>query len=167
LDPTSTGAAIAALALAVIVLIVIVALLWRRLASLDRRLADLTRGGDGRSLESTLHTTLAKVDALSSAVERLAAEVSVLGAVQRKAVQRTGLVRYNPFEDTGGNQSFAVALLDADGDGVVVSSLHARQNTRVYAKAVAGGRSEAALSDEEAEALRQATARPIPGPKSA
>ncbi len=59
--------------------------------------------------------------------------------MQRKAIQRTGLVRYNPFEDTGGNQSFAVALLDANGDGVVVSSLHARNGTRIYAKAIAGG----------------------------
>ena len=77
-------------------------------------------------------------------------------AVQQRAIQKTGLVRYNPFEDTGGNQSFALALLDADGDGVIVSSLHARSGTRIYAKAVAAGRPEAALSDEEAEALRRA-----------
>jgi hypothetical protein len=73
------------------------------------------------------------------------------------AIQRVGLVRFNPFEDTGGNQSFALALLDANDDGLVVSSLHARQGTRIYAKAVARGRPEAALSDEEAEALRRAT----------
>lgn len=65
-----------------------------------------------------------------------------------------GLVRFNPFEDTGGNQSFALALLDAHGDGVIVSSLHARNMTRVYAKAVVGGTSDAALSDEESQALR-------------
>jgi hypothetical protein len=76
----------------------------------------------------------------------------------RHAVQRVGLVRFNPFEDTGGNQSFAVALLDANDDGFVVSSLHARQGTRIYAKAVARGRAEAALSDEEAEALQRAAA---------
>jgi hypothetical protein len=73
-------------------------------------------------------------------------------------LQRVGLVRYNPFEETGGNQSFALALLDAKGDGIVVSSLHARAGTRVYAKTVAGGQSEAALSDEESEAVRQALA---------
>jgi hypothetical protein len=165
LDPTSSGIAAAALAIAVIVLLVIVVLLWRRLASLDRRLAGLTRGHDGESLESTLHVTLDKVANLTSGVDRLASRATVLEAVQRTAVQRTALVRFNPFEDTGGNQSFAIALLDADGDGVVVSSLHARQNTRVYAKAVAGGRSEAALSDEEADALRQAMSQQGPGAK--
>ena len=71
---------------------------------------------------------------------------------------RIGLVRFNPFEDTGGNQSFALALLDDHGDGFIASSLHTRNLTRVYAKGVAGGRSEAALSAEEAEALRMAMA---------
>ena len=71
-------------------------------------------------------------------------------------------MRYNPFEDTGGNQSFALALLDAHGDGFVVSSLHARNQTRVYAKGVKGGRSDAGVSEEEAEALRLAmTAPPV------
>ena len=166
MDATSTGLVTAALAIAVVVLIVIAALLWRRVAALDRRIASLTSAGDGHSLESTLHATLDKVAALSTDVERLRGRATVMEAVQKKAVQRTGLVRYNPFEDTGGNQSFAVALLDDQGDGVVISSLHARQNTRVYAKAIAGGRSEAALSDEESEALRKAMAQGTPGAKS-
>jgi hypothetical protein len=80
------------------------------------------------------------------------------------AFSRVGLVRFNPFEgDTGGNQSFALALLDGRGDGFVVSSLHARAVTRMYAKAVTAGASEAALSDEESQALRQALAKPSPG----
>jgi hypothetical protein len=69
-----------------------------------------------------------------------------------------GLVRFNPFDDTGGNQSFAVAVLDANGDGFVLSSLHARGGTRVFAKSLAGGRAEATLSSEEAEAVQLALA---------
>jgi Protein of unknown function (DUF4446) len=69
-------------------------------------------------------------------------------------------VRYNPFEDTGGNQSFALALLDVHGDGFIVSSLHTRNQTRVYAKGVKGGRADAGVSEEEAEALRIAMAPP-------
>ena len=71
----------------------------------------------------------------------------VLEAAGRRAIQRVGLVRFNPFEDTGGNQSFALALTDATGNGFVVSSLHSRTGTRVYAKAITGGRSDGALSD--------------------
>ena len=64
----------------------------------------------------------------------------------------------NPFEDTGGNQSFALAMLDADGNGWVLSSLHARSGTRVYAKAIRGGLAETTLSEEENAALMQAAA---------
>ena len=74
------------------------------------------------------------------------------------SVQQVGIVRYNPFADTGGQQSFALALLDGRGNGFVVSSLHSRQATRLYLKQVAGGRSEVALSEEETEALRRAAA---------
>jgi hypothetical protein len=125
---------------------------------MDRRLRGLTRGEDGRSLEAMLEAHLDKVYSVAREVDELAARSAVLEGVQRKAVQRVGLVRFNPFEDTGGNQSFALALLDANGDGIVMSSLHARTLTRMYGKAVTGGRSEAALSDEESEALRQALA---------
>ena len=84
----------------------------------------------------------------------------------KRAFSRVGLVRYNPFEDTGGNQSFALALLDEHGDGFVVSSLHTRNLTRVYAKGIKGGRSDAGVSDEEAEALRQAMVPPAQGTPS-
>jgi hypothetical protein len=88
--------------------------------------------------------------------------LDALEARTRGAVQRVGLVRFNPFSDTGGNQSFALALLDGDANGVVLSSLHSRAATRVYVKQVQGGRVEAGLSHEEAEALRQAGVPQVP-----
>ena len=111
----------------------------RRTSRLERRLAGLTRGADGQSLEAVLDAHLDKVYAVARELDDLSARTTVLEATQRRAFQRIGLVRFNPFEDTGGNQSFALALLDARGDGFVVSSLHARAGTRVYGKAIAGG----------------------------
>jgi hypothetical protein len=96
--------------------------------------------------------------AMSAEVDELTVRTAVAEANLRRSFQRIGLVRFNPFEDTGGNQSFALALLDANGDGVVFSSLHSRTGTRVYAKAVNGGRSETALSEEETQAVRDAMA---------
>jgi hypothetical protein len=96
------------------------------------------------------------VYAVAAELDELAARSAVLEANARRAFQNVGLVRFNPFEDTGGNQSFALALLDSAGDGFVLSSLHARTGTRVYAKALTGGQAEGALSNEEAEALRRA-----------
>lgn len=154
----SLGAIVIALGIACVVLMVAVILLARRTSRLDRRLRGLTRGGDGQSLEAILDAHLDKVYAVARDLDGLVARSAVLEATQQRALQRIGLVRFNPFEDTGGNQSFALAVLDARGDGFVVSSLHARTGTRVYGKTVAGGRSESTLSAEEAEALRLALA---------
>jgi hypothetical protein len=133
-------------------------ILARRTRTLDERLRSITRGSDGRSLESILDDHLEKVFAMARQLDDVAARTAILEAAQRKAFQRVGLVRFNPFEDTGGNQSFTLALLDAAGDGWVLSSLHARQGTRIYAKAIKSGRADAELSEEESAALAQATA---------
>lgn len=132
-------------------------ILARRTRALDDRLRGITRGVEGRSLEAILDAHLEKVYGMSRELDDVAARTAILEATQRKTFQRVGLVRYNPFEETGGNQSFALALLDAAGDGWVLSSLHARSGTRVYAKAITGGRADAGLSAEESAAIAQAT----------
>jgi hypothetical protein len=154
----SIGAIAVALGIATLVLLVLVAVLVRRTSSLQRRVANLTRAGDGKSLEEMLEAHLDKVYAVARELDELKGRTGVLEREEQRAFQRVGLVRYNPFEDTGGNQSFALALLDDHGDGFVLSSLHTRTATRVYGKSISRGRSEAALSDEEQEALRIALA---------
>jgi hypothetical protein len=141
----------------------------RQIRRLRRRLDGLTRGAEGKGLDAVLDAHVDKVYAVGREVDELSARSAVLEASGRRAIQRVGLVRFNPFEDTGGNQSFALALTDAAGNGFVVSSLHSRTGTRVYAKAIADGRSDGALSDEETEALRRAmstpAATPVPAPR--
>jgi HAMP domain-containing protein len=151
------GPIVIVLTVVLVVLIIAVVALARRIRSLDARLRGLTRGDDG-DLEDVLGAHLDRVHALGREVERLVARTGRLESGAPRAFQRVGLVRFNPFEDTGGNQSFALALLDAAGNGWVLSSLHARSGTRVYAKAIREGRGEAALSEEEAAAIKQATA---------
>ena len=94
------------------------AVAWRRAAEAERRLDALTRGDDGRSLQSVIEARLGRVEEVADSVDRLAGRTRTLEVSGRKAFQRIGLVRFNPFEDTGSNQSFALALLDADDDGV-------------------------------------------------
>ena len=152
------GLIVGALVVAVVVLAILVVVLLRRSNRLEARLAGMTRGSEGRSLEAVLDAHLDKVFAVGKGLDDVAARTAVLEAALPKAFQRVGLVRYNPFDETGGNQSFALALLDAKGDGWVLSSLHARTGTRIYAKTITAGRSDANLSDEETAAIRQATA---------
>ena len=71
--------------------------------------------------------------------------------------QKIGLLRYNPFSDTGGDQSFVLAILDGQDSGLVISSLHGREGTRIYAKLVKKGKGDGyELSKEEEEAIRKA-----------
>ena len=158
--------AVLALAIVSLLLLLLVFWVWGRTRRLARRIDSLTRGQDDKDLSGVLDAHLDKVFAVSNEVDELTVRTAVAESNLRHSFQRIGLVRFNPFEDTGGNQSFALALLDANGDGLVLSSLHSRAGTRVYAKAINGGRSEAALSEEESEAVRQAmagTARPTCG----
>jgi hypothetical protein len=147
---------VAALGAGLVVLLLVVIVQARRIGQLTGRLEGITRGERGRSLESILDAHLDKVYAVAAELDELAARSAVLEANGRRAFQRIGLVRFNPFQDTGGNQSFALAMLDSQGDGFIVSSLHARTGTRIYAKVLTAGQADAALSAEENEALRRA-----------
>jgi hypothetical protein len=142
----------------VFILTLLLLVVARQTRRIDARLAGLTRGAGGHDLEAVLDAHLDKVYAVARELDELTARAAVLEAAQRRSFQRVGLVRFNPFEETGGNQSFALALLDAAGNGWVLSSLHARSGTRVYAKAIKAGRADAALSDEESAAIGQAMA---------
>jgi hypothetical protein len=100
-------------------------------------------------------------------LQRLEAAVRALNSTDKGqqqliegAVRHVGLVRYDAFEDVGGRLSFSCALLDDHGDGVVVTSINGRQDTRVYAKPIQGGKSGYNLSVEEEEAIRQSLTRP-------
>src|SRR5215217_1341752 len=100
-------------------------------------------------------------------IQRLEQAVRALNATDRKqqgelegAVRHVGLVRYDAFEDVGGRLSFSCAMLDHHANGVVVTSIDGRQDTRVYAKPVNAGKSAYNLSVEEEEAIRQALAGP-------
>jgi hypothetical protein len=143
--------------------VIALAVLVRRTTRLAQRLESLTQGSDAQSLEAVLGSHLERVRKVVNDVGRVEARTAIIERDLHGTFGRVGLVRFNPFEDTGGNQSFALAMLDGHGDGFIVSSLHARSGTRIYAKAIARGSSETALSAEEAEALAIATAKPVPG----
>jgi hypothetical protein len=155
------------LGLAIFLLLLLALLQARQVRRLRRRLDGLTRGAEGKGLDAVLDAHVDKVYAVARELDELSARSAMLEASGRRAIQRVGLVRFNPFEDTGGNQSFALALTDIAGNGFVVSSLHSRTGTRVYAKAIADGRSDGALSEEETEALRRAMAAPSAAPSPA
>ncbi len=83
-------------------------------------------------------------------------ELAELKEDNKKNLQKIGIVRFNPFKETGGDQSFSIALLDADNDGFVITSHYSREANRVYAKPIEKGVSKYQLSTEEKEAINKA-----------
>lgn len=129
--------------------------LWfYRLARDYRR---LTKGVASSDLKEVWQQHLTRLENLQRTVEELRRRVEQMILLDKKHLQKVALVRFNPFADTGGDQSFSLSLLDDLGNGLVISSLHGRNGTRVYAKSVAkfeGNGHE--LSREEKEVIADA-----------
>lgn len=139
-------------------LVLAVALLvnWLRVRRLLKKYNTLFRGAEGRNLEVILSQHMANVSAALGRVKELESLCRKLEEMSVRSIQYKGLVRYDAFDNVGGEQSFSLALLDRNRDGVVITSLFGRDETRVYAKEIRGGKSAHALSEEEKEALRRA-----------
>lgn len=127
-----------------------------RLARLSRQYARLMRGVDGQNLEQVLNQHLDEVRGALESVAALKMESRRMGRTLGHALQWTGMVRYNPFRNTGGDQSFVWAVVDGHGSGVVLSSLHSRESTRLYAKPLHDWESSYPLTEEEQEAINRA-----------
>jgi len=158
LDESTLSLLVLALVAAVVLLGVWVALLQRSEAVLRRRLRRVLPQGESGGIDEILDRQLKSVESLSERVDALNKLHHELEHLSQRTLQKVAVIRYNPFSDTGGDQSFAIALLDSLGNGVVVSSLHSRTDTRVFAKPVQSGRSKFQLSDEEQDAIRKALA---------
>ena len=139
-----------------VALVILLSVLVGRVNLLRRRVDSLTRGVEGTDLEAVMTEHLESVFKVARDLDAASGRIQDLEDSAVAHFSRMGLIRFNPFNDMGSNQSFALALLDGRGNGLVVSSLHSRSGTRLYSKAVTGGRAEAALSDEEAQAIEVA-----------
>lgn len=147
---------IAALVAALLVTLALLIWLIVRLRRMERRYQALTTGTSGGSLEAVLEDHVRQVQEAGVRVQELDTLVMRAERDSRCHLQHLGFLRYNPFRDTGGDQSFVLALADANGNGVVMSSLHSRDVTRVYAKPLAAWETSYQLTEEEQQAIRRA-----------
>lgn len=130
-----------------------------RLRALTTRFAASLGGQSSTSLETTLAGHMSRVEEVNKRLAELEEEYERLSITGGLASQKISVVRFNPFGDTGGDQSFSLAVLDSHDSGYVLSSIHGRQGTRVYVKPVDFGKSKYQLSAEEQKALTQAAKR--------
>jgi hypothetical protein len=132
-----------------------------KLFALQKRLDQATAGKDGASIETALHAYQSDVTDVLAQLGELRAIYDKLLVMTELAAQKISIVRFNPFGDTGGDQSFSLAVLDAHESGYILSSIHGREGTRVYVKPIDFGESKYPLSVEEQKALKQASKRTL------
>jgi hypothetical protein len=133
-------------------LIIVTILLVRMLVHYKNLTADVSKKDLISSLNHLISISERDSEDIKVLTEKLNREIDE----NKKHLQKIGFKRYNPFTDTGGDQSFTAALLDDFGDGIMISSLHSRENTRLYAKKVAAGKVDGqVLSSEEQEVIKQ------------
>lgn len=139
--------------LLVVWLSVLTIFFWRILQHYNK----LTKGVNEKNLRTVLEELVKDVDLTKKDIDYLKQLSLKLEKQDLFHIQKIGLVRFNPFKDTGGDQSFILSLIDGNDTGVIISVLYSRSGTRWYAKRVANGKGiEHDLSEEEQRALKEA-----------
>lgn len=127
-----------------------------RLTHMKRSLAILQGKNDAKSLLEVISETVARVEGYEKVLRSQAKRQEELFALLGRSARNLGVVRYDAFDDMGGKMSFSAALLDDHGNGLVITSINARAESRAYAKPIKGGSSEHNLSAEEQRAIANA-----------
>ena len=149
--------ALGALAGVIALLLVLVIVLFSRLSSLRSLYEKMMKGEEsGQSMEKMLLDHIEETRRVAEENAKLREENARIDALLQTAITRVGVVRFSAFEDMGSDLSYAVALLDAHNNGVVLSSIFARDDSRCYVKPIENGRSTYAMSKEEEQALDNA-----------
>jgi hypothetical protein len=133
-------------------LIVISVVLYRIFALFNK----LTKGVEVTDLKKVLEKVLAQGAKNEKEINDLVKRISTQEETGKLHIQKVGLIRFNPFKELGGDHSFSLAILDGEDSGVVITSLHTRDRTRVYMKRVIKGKGDTELAEEERKALAKA-----------
>lgn len=138
--------------------VLLLAVIWQafRLHKLERVRREFFSSGLGKDLEQILIDQNRGITKINQELLELDESLTRLYKDNRSNIQKVGFMRFNPFDDAGGNISFVLALLNAQDEGIVISSLHGREGTRIYAKSVKAGLSESKLTNEEQDAIKNA-----------
>ena len=103
-----------------------------------------------------LQQVISQLRNLKKDFTKISTELNNLKKESKFSIQKVGVVRFNPFKNMGGNQSFSVALLDGNNDGIVITSFYNRNGNRIFGKPIKKGRSIHVLSEEEKSAVEKA-----------
>lgn len=139
-----------------VVMLMVVISMKSKLASLERRYNRFLRGKDVKNMEEIIVKRFAEMDMLKKSTKTVAQSLSGIDEMGQMSFQKMGLVKYDAFDDVGGNLSFALALLTKKNNGFVLNSVHGKEGCYTYLKEIVNGESYIVLGAEEQKALEQA-----------
>jgi hypothetical protein len=143
-------------------------LLWNiflqiSITSIKKRQFQLFQGKEARNLEDILLQNNSRIVNIDKDIKELYNITAKIHALSNKGLHKVGMLRFNPFRDLGGDQSFSLAMLDGENNGVVLSSLYSRDGVRVYAKSINAGQSvKYPLTEEEKQVVLSASIEKMP-----
>ncbi len=135
----------------VISVVIVIILVW--ILMIEIRLKKIFAGTKARNLEEMIILVGKKINQIEDNQEKIDQHLILVDSKLSKSIRNIETLRFNPFVDAGGNQSFAISFMNDEGNGVVMSSLYARDRMSIFAKPIINGKSEFELSSEEKEVL--------------
>ena len=144
--------------LGLIVLVAFIFLAWNltlhwQIWQTQKKIKSIFKGSKAADLEGIIFEQIKRQRQTEKDLKELDSFCHYLEKMSTRSLQKIGVVRFNPFSDTGGDQSFAIACLDAENNGFTLTSLFTREGTRVYAKPIEDSDSTYPLTEEEKEAI--------------
>jgi len=133
----------------------IIYLQWQ-VRQLKKKLKLLFHGHKATDLEGVIYEQIKRLRQTERGLRELNKFAQYLEKMALRSVQKVGVIRFNPFRETGSDQSFSIALLDPNDNGMTISGLYTREGTRLYVKPLSAGQSKYPLSNEEKEAIETA-----------
>ncbi|WP_407397049.1 DUF4446 family protein [Anaerovibrio sp.] len=126
---------------------------------MKKRYKKMMTGVDGANLERLIIGCVDDAKAVSEENQEIKRNIEDIRALLQQAITKVAVVRFRAFEDMGSDLSYAVAMLDSDNNGVVMSSIFGREDSRSYVKPITAGKSTYQMTSEEEDALKQAMAQ--------
>ena len=140
----------------VIALLVYCVILHIRLGSLKKKYDFFMQGDNGASLERKLSVEVSEIRDAAKGLETMMTKQAAIRNIQSNTIQKIGFIKYNAFENIGNDLSFALTLLDGNNNGICISSIYGRNESRIFSKPIVKGKSLVSLSQEELESLNEA-----------
>ncbi|HDL75026.1 MAG TPA: DUF4446 family protein [bacterium] len=137
------------------VLFLLLAFLIFQIFKLKKRL-DVFLNGENKDFEKIITNQIKKTEKHGKDIKKILEDISKLDEISNKSFQKIGIIRFNPFKEVGSDQSFAIAILDAENNGFVLTNHYGRELSRTYLKPVFNASSEYSLSKEEEKAIEKA-----------